>query len=266
MYTIVIDESGDTGVKDVEPDPSRGPSQYFCLCATIFREENRRVIEDVLKSLPFGNGVPHASNLNHFQKVHYCKSISKLPIGMIGVISNKLSLLDYQSDASKTSTHFYNKVMQYLLELIGQLWPTLQKQGSDVRIILELRAQRYSSLFSFIEKIQQKPFDIRSIPIKNINRFSITTQKKSEDLCLALSDIGAHSMFSAVRRDERNFGHSEPRYLYELRSIFYADKRGKILPKGIKPIHSIATLSLPQESSDFLTNFRNPKLNYHRLT
>ena len=119
MYTIVIDESGDTGVKDVKPDPSRGPSQYFCLCATIFREENRTEIEDVLKALPFGNGVPHASKLNHFEKVHYCKTIAELPIGMVGTISNKLSLLSYQSEAIKTPTHFYNKVMQYLFERIG---------------------------------------------------------------------------------------------------------------------------------------------------
>ena len=119
MYTVLIDEAGDVGLKGVEPDPSFGPTQYFCICATILNEDNRRLIEDALKTLPFAHGVLHANRLNHFEKAFLGRRISSLPLGMIGVVSNKLSLLGYLTEASKTPTHFYNKVMQYLLERVG---------------------------------------------------------------------------------------------------------------------------------------------------
>ncbi len=48
MFTIVIDETGDTGLKNVQADPSIGPSQYFCICATFFRDENTTAIESEL--------------------------------------------------------------------------------------------------------------------------------------------------------------------------------------------------------------------------
>jgi Protein of unknown function (DUF3800) len=265
MYTIVIDESGDTGLNGVEPDPSYGPTQYFCLCATFFRDENRSQIENRLAELPFGNGSPHANKLNHFEKAYYCKVLSDLPIGMLGAISNKLSLLSYLPQASKTPTHFYNKVMQYLLERVGEAMAKLGIKGSEVRILLEARAQQYSSLLSFIDNIQKNPHDTRSIAVRNIDRFSVSSIKKKDDKCMALSDVGANAIFCAVRRDKRSFGMSETRYLNELRHSFLADKTGKIFPSGIKPIHSISDLQLPEDTAQFLAGLTNPKRDYHRL-
>jgi hypothetical protein len=265
MYTVVIDESGDCGLNDVQADPSYGPTQYFCLCATFFKDENRNQIEETLARLPFGQGSPHANKLSHFEKVHYCRVISDLPIGMLGTISNKLSLLGYLPQASKTPTHFYNKVMQYLLERIGQAVGSYGLAKSNVRILLEARSQQYSSLLSFIENIQKNPLDPRSLAIRNIDRWSILSTKKKDEKCMALSDIGANAIFSAVRRDSRSFGLSETRYLNELRKIFLADGSGKVFPSGIKPIHSISDLQLPDEVSSFLANLRNPKREYHKL-
>jgi hypothetical protein len=71
MYTILIDEAGDTGLQDVKADPSYGPTQYFSLCATIFSEDNRAVLESALTQLPFNRGALHANKLGHFQKVHF---------------------------------------------------------------------------------------------------------------------------------------------------------------------------------------------------
>ena len=120
MFTVLIDESGDTGLENVAPDPSRGPTQYFCMTAVLFREENRRVIEDRINSLQFLHSGKHSKKLTHYEKAHLARTAAQLPIGIVGAISNKLSLLSYLPQAQKTPTHFYNKVTQYLLERVSQ--------------------------------------------------------------------------------------------------------------------------------------------------
>lgn len=156
---------------------------------------------------------------------------------MTGVVSNKLSLLHYLPQAKKTPRHFYNKVMQYILERIGQSIDVFWIKGHPVKILLEAREQKYSSLLSFVEALQKNPIDERSLSIRNIDRFSISAVKKKDDLCMALSDMGAHALFSAVRRDARAYGLSETRYIQELAPVFVSGKDGKIVPGGIKFIH-----------------------------
>ena len=204
MYKIVIDESGDTGLEIVLADPSDGPTQYFTMCAALFSDENHEHITQQLDSLPFqGKKARHAKQLNHFEKVAICQAIAKLPVGLLGVISNKLSLKEYMKEANQTPTHFYNKVMQYLLERIGHTVASLGIDKKHVRIVLEAREQRYSSLLSFIETIQKNPFDTRATYLRNIDRFSITAVKKENEPCIRLADMGAHALFCAIRRDKR---------------------------------------------------------------
>lgn len=265
MYTVLIDEVGDVGLKDVKPDPSYGPTQYFCACATIIDEDNRFQIEETLTRLPFFDEILHASRHGHFEKILLARTISKLPVGMFGLISNKLSLLEYLPDASKTPTHFYNKCIQYLLEKVGDALGKFGIPTSDVRIRLEARAQRYSSLLSFIDSIQRNPLDHRSVALRNIDRFSIAAVKKTDDACLPISDFGAHALFSAVRRDARAFGLSEPRYLYECRDRFMAGKDGSVVGHGIKAIHSLQDLALPGETVAFFQELRNSKREYWKL-
>ncbi|MGB7268008.1 MAG: hypothetical protein WBC90_00650, partial [Albidovulum sp.] len=98
-----------------------------------------------------------------------------------------------------------------------------------------------------------------------IDRFSVTAIKKSDDKCMAISDLGAYALFSAVRRDQRAFGLSETRYLYEARGSFLAGKSGQICGHGIKVIHSLNDLGLPQDTGDFLRGLKNPRREYWRL-
>lgn len=265
MYTVVIDESGDVGLENVLPDPSKGPTQYFCMCATIFNEANRQKILQELEPLKNKKGQIHASSMDHFSKVNACRIISKLPVGMVGVISNKLTLLEYLPEAKKTPTHYYNKVAQYLFERIGDVVGAFKFSSEEIQIRLEAREQQYSSLLSLIDSIQRNPLDSRSLSIRKIDRFSISAIKKQDDMSLAISDIGANALFSAVRRDHRSHGLTEPRYLKELSSVFLCGKDGKLVPKGLKPIHSIEKLGLDDFSGAELIMLSNPTADYRRL-
>ena len=82
---------------------------------------------------------------------------------------------------------------------------------------------------------------------------------------MAISDFGAHALFSAVRRDARAFGLSETRYLHEAKDAFLASKTGKISGSGIKLIHSIDDLGLPDDTAQFFRELRNSKKEYWRL-
>lgn len=265
MFTVVLDESGDTGLVNVQPDPSHGPSQYFCTCATFFREENRSLIESKLKPLANSKGIVHANKMSHFEKIRACRVLAALPIGMVGVISNKLSLLGYLSEARKTPTHYYNKVLQYQLERIGAGMIGMKIKSSELRVQIEAREQKYSSLLAFVAKIQKNPLDRRATLLRNLDQFSISSEKKTDNLPMALSDIGANAIFCAVRRDPRAFGLSETRYLRELSPIFLSDKSGNIFGKGLKPIHSISDLALPEDTSASLASLKNTQKDYWRL-
>ncbi len=262
MYTILIDESGDTGLTDVMPDPSYGPTQYFCLSAVIFKEDNRLLIEEALSGLPFKKTPLHAQKLSHFEKVHFCRQAAELPIGLIGVISNKLSLLEYFADAKKTPTHYYNKCTQYLLEMIGSFLATFSIPQDQVKIILETRNQRYDSLLAFVQAIQRNPLHPRAELIQRLNAFSISNAKKADDKCFALADLAANALFSAVRRDPRSFALSETRYLVELAPVFLANNQGRIFSKGIKPIHCLSDLGLPNGTLNALEAIQNPRKDF----
>lgn len=265
MYTCLIDESGDVGLDEVQPDPSYGPTQYFCMAAAFFQEKHRQHIEETLRKIPFIKKTIECKKLSHFEKVSLCKTVSTLPVGLLGVISNKLSLLEYLPAAKKTNTHYYNKVTQYLLERIGETVSVFNVDAKNLNIKLEAREQKYDSLLYFIDKIQKNPLDPRSIPIRNINRFSISAVKKHDDFCLGLADIAAHALFCSVSRDKKVLGLSETRYVRELRSIFISDKKGKVVPKGIKLIHSVKDMAIPDDEAEFFNNLTNPQKTYHRL-
>ncbi|WP_071798488.1 DUF3800 domain-containing protein [Natronohydrobacter thiooxidans] len=265
MFTVLIDESGNTGLKNVLPDPSVGPTQYFCMAAVMFRERNREAIEREISSLPFLGSGKHSKKLSHFEKAYLSRRISSLPVGIIGVISNKLSLLDYLQQANSTNTHYYNKVTQYLLERLGRIIATLGIDKDSVSIKIEARDQQYSSLISFVKKIQNNPLDHRASDLRHINPFTLSAVKKTDDKCFILADCASNALFSVVLRDERRFCLPEFRYLQELSPTFFASKNGLILPAGIKPIHSVEDLGVPAEVQDFLISLRNNRPKYQML-
>jgi hypothetical protein len=265
MFTVLIDESGDTGVHDVRADPSHGPSQYFTMCATIFRETRRSELLSTVEQLPFATKDYHSTRLSHFEKVHTCRRVAQMRVAMVGVISNKLSLGTYLREAKQTPTHFYNKVAQYLLERVGACLITYGISADQTRIVLEAREQRYSSLISFIRSIQQTPIDPRAAFLRKIDSFSITRMNKRQDPLFCLPDLGSHALFCCFRKDESLHCVTESRYLRELAPCFLADRRGRILPRGIKPIHSISDLQADPDIMTFLSDLSNPFRPFRRL-
>lgn len=184
---------------------------------------------------------------------------------MIGVFSNKLTLLEYLSEAQKTPTHYYNKVAQYLFERLGDTVGKYNVSKSNFRVHIEAREQKYGSLIAFLKSIQRNPLDERSLPIRNIETLSISAVKKKDDLSLALADIGAHALFTALRRDSETFAINETRYLRELSPVFMASRTGKIIPYGIKPIHTIEDLATDPITAEELKRLRNPNRIYSKL-
>ncbi|MGZ2256144.1 DUF3800 domain-containing protein [Roseobacter sp. A03A-229] len=266
MFTVVIDESGDPGVNGVQADPSFGPSQYFTMCATLFREDNRGLIEDAYSSFPWNSSKrKHAKHLGHFDKVHACKVISELPVAMVGVISNKLTLGNYLAAAKQTPTHFYNKVTHYLLERVGALLGAYSVPKENVRIVFEAREQQYSSLLFYIERIQATPLNSNARLLRNIDRFSITTIKKRDEPCMWVSDIGAHALFCLLRRDEKMHCLTEGRYLRELAPRFFAKRNGLIVDAGLKLIQNLDDVTSDQETKSLIALLRNPHKEYCRL-
>ncbi|WFE75172.1 hypothetical protein [Roseinatronobacter sp. S2] len=236
------------------------------MSVVFFREENREKIETALQGLPFLQSGKHSKNLSHYERIFLARTIAKLPVGMVGVISNKLSLLEYLPQASSTPTHYYNKVSQYLLERVSNALSVCGISRESVSIRLEARDQQYSSLISFVKRIQTTPLDHRAASLRGLNPFSIIAVKKKDDRCFILADCASNALFSMVCRDEKRFCLPEPRYLQELAPIILSNKQGEIMPFGIKPIHKLEDLGLPEDVKLHLKALRNPQRQYHLLT
>jgi hypothetical protein len=235
------------------------------MCATIFRESRRAELLRQIDELPLGKKDYHSTHLGHFEKVHVCREVAKLRVAMVGVISNKLTLGEYLKDAKKTPTHFYNKVAQYLLERVGVCLATYGIASDEVRILLEAREQRYGSLLSFVKAIQKKPIDPAATFLRHIDVFPISRAKKRDDPLFCLPDLGSHAMFCALRKDASMHSVTEARYLRELAPCFLSDRRGRIFPRGIKPIHSISDLGADPETLQTFRHMTTPIREFRRL-
>jgi len=248
-------------------DPSRGPSQYFTMCATIFRNENRNEITETFKNFSWNSkGNKHAKALNHFDKVYACQKVSELPVALVGAVSNKLTLEQYLPRARQTPTHYYNKVVHYLLERVGAILSAYEVPREDVRILLEAREQQYGSLLNYLKTIQDNPLHPKAKLLKGLNPFSIRAVKKKDEPCFWVPDIGAHALFCAFRKDIKQHGLVEARYLTELSPVFAAGKSGQILDYGIKVIHSLNDMSADPMVEKTLKELRNNNRIYCKLT
>ena len=97
------------------------------------------------------------------------------------------------------------------------------------------------------------------------DQLGIDTIMRAADGTENKGNIGANAIFCAVRRDNRSYGLTEPRYLKELSKVFVSDKEGKIVPKGLKPIHKIESLNLDSYSAQEIISLKNPLVDYWRL-
>ncbi|QEE35063.1 DUF3800 domain-containing protein [Octadecabacter sp. SW4] len=258
--TVFIDESGDTGFTKIRNNSAGGSSPYMAMSAVVLQPASQIAARQLLDELQeeFGKTKKwrHATDLNHNQRVYFCKKASELNVRFFGVISYKPTMREYASKIEWSPHKFYNKCAKYLLELVGRYLANVDESLTEPRIVFEERNHDYDAMIRYIAKVKDNPIYPQSNSLAAINPFSITRKNKDEEDLLRLADLVSHALYSCVNKTPDNFGIVETRYLRELSSKFAADSSGRVLGSGIKCIHKLEELSLDDETNEFLKKMR----------
>lgn len=258
--TVLIDESGDTGISTIRSAGKGGSSDYFTMGAVVLQEATAVKAVGVLGQLEhrFRKKKPwkHATELNHSQKLLLCKEMSKMHARFFGVISYKPTLGEYANEIGWEPDKFYNKCAKYLLEIVGSYLASVDANLLEPQIIFEQRNHNYDAMIRYLSKVKETPLYAQSSSLEAINPFAITNKKKSEEPLLRLADMVSHALYCCVNKTPDNFQITESRYLRELSARFAADQRGRVVGAGIKPIHSLNELALDEEVEKELVGLR----------
>ncbi|WP_317056109.1 DUF3800 domain-containing protein [Roseovarius rhodophyticola] len=257
---MFIDESGDTGVSSIRSSERGGSSEYFAMGAVVMQPATMTLARKLMDQLQHDFGKQkrwkHATNLNHSQKLHFCKSLSKLHVRFFGLISYKPTLGDYAEDIDWEPDKFYNKCAKYLLERVGAYIRQIDLSLSEPRIVFEERNHNYDAMIRYMSCVKENPIYQQSKSLDVINPFGITKKSKREEDLLRVADMVSHAIYSCVNKTPENFGITEPRYLRELAPRFAANPKGHVLGTGLKPIHDIKDMALDPEILQALSGLR----------
>lgn len=256
-YTLFVDESGDTGIGKIRSDDSGGATPYMTLGAVLIPETKKADIQEAIGnvSLTLNKSFLHCNQLKHVQKIFYAREMSKQQILCFGVVSKKKTLGSYKDEIDSNNNYYYNKCAQYLLEKVGKFMEINDVPSQDVNIVFEEGNYDYAALRGLISACRKNPLKPDTKYLSRINPFSITTQCKDDEPLLQPADLVAHALFKCVDKTRTNYNIPEPRYLSELKGLFFNDiKTGLIDNYGIKAVHRLNELSLDDDIHKLLTN------------
>ncbi|WP_157831887.1 DUF3800 domain-containing protein [Thalassospira marina] len=256
-YTVLIDESGNPGIKKIQTEKEAGASPYMTMGGVIIKDSSKEDLKEVIRSFTdeiTNKGSLHCSSLSHEQKVRYSQVLATLDVVIVGVISKKSTLGGYRDQIAGDHKKYYNKCAQYLLERVGMYLGRNDISPNDVSIVFEDGGFNYSGLRGLVRSCQRNPIQENSKFLRNINVQKIlATEKKNEPL-LQLADLVAHALYRCV--DGGRLGVLEGRYLEEIKPRFFACPEGKtVLSYGLYPVHTIDQLGLDVRIKRFLSAF-----------
>ena len=259
-YLFLVDESGDAGIERVRNEGQGGASPYMTLGGALIALEDAERIRDQMRKLclEIKKSTLHCKDLKHFQKLHFAKTVSTLPVVTFGLISFKETLGGYKEAIQGNSAKFYNTCARYLLERLGDFMATNGLGSHQVDIIFEEGNFAYEKLRNYIGMCQDRPMgrtpqQLANVKLlRNISSRCITATPKSEELLLQIPDLVAHAIYKCVDKSNASFHITETRYLNEISNLFYSNQEnGRIVGKGIKPVHRLRNLGLDEDTLSF---------------
>jgi hypothetical protein len=258
--TVFIDESGDAGVSSIRSKTQGGSSEYFTMGAVVLQPATmiaaRKLLDQLQEDFKRPKRWRHATDLNHSQKLHFCRKLSALNVRYFGVISYKPTLGAYAENIDWEPDKFYNKCAKYLLERVGNYLSAIGGDLSEPQIVFEERNHDYDAMIRYLGKVKENPIYEHSKSLASINPFGISSKKKTEEDLLRLADLVSHALYCCVNKTPDNFGIVEPRYVQELSKRFAADKTGRVFGTGLKAIHKLDDLQLDKDALAAFSSLR----------
>lgn len=254
-YTLFVDESGEPGIGNIRSANKSGASRYMTLGGVVVRNNDKKKLEDSLDHIKrtIKKDDLHCKHLDHFQKIHFAKSITQHKMRFFGVISDKLTLLDYKQKIDNDHSQYYNKCVMYLLEKVGWFMETRELNPNDLDIVFEKANVDYKKMRNLIATCKRNPMREATKKLKKIDENRISYAVKKDEPLLQIADLTAHALYKCVDTQPKNYEIAEPRYLKELSSLFFGNPNNNlVLNAGIYCAYSNREIALPEDIDEFL--------------
>lgn len=259
-YTLFVDESGDSGIRNIREEQGRGASRYFVLGAVLVPDSLRKNLNSELDklTLEFGKTELHCSSLKHTQIVRFSQKLNQQRVLCFGVMSNKTTLREYKSQIKNDHAMFFHKCAQYLLERVGDWARSAGVSGKSIHVQFEEGIVQVEKLRTYIDWCQMAPQHPNAKFLAYLDKNRIHSRAKFDCGELRAADLVAHSLYRCLEKTNHNNGILESRYLQEIQHSFYGDqKTNQVLNFGLKLIHNLDDLELEGQIAAVLRSLRS---------
>lgn len=160
MYTLYVDESGDSATSKIRTTSSSGATPYMVLDTAFVHSNDANYVSEKLLSIQdkIGKNHLHCNELKHFRKRYFARIIADCNTKFFAVISHKKTLGKYKAQIGSDTWKYYHKCLQYLLEIFGMFLQHHQIPPSKVSVAVEKSNSFVLTKFqNYIRHCQNRP-------------------------------------------------------------------------------------------------------------
>ena len=261
-FVVYIDESGDDGLRRVQPVDTHGSSEWFVLSAVVVRvERDAEAIQWVKNIVGKFTGAQrsdlHYADLSPTKRRVACQDIAQLPVRCFVVMSNKKNMRSYANPKPAYERNwFYWWCARLLLERVTQFCAmrSLREYG-EIRSLRVMFSQRggmsysrfrtYMNLLRFESEIGSLKLTAGDLDWRVIDLEQVFAYDHRQLADLQIADAVAGSFFQAVSQD--NGRTCDPSNAQLLEPRMYRGPRGAIIGNGVKPMPTLRAMKLSME-------------------
>lgn len=265
-FVAYIDEAGDEGFGKLAGPSSGGQSHWLSIGALIVSDENDREVaawrNEIISQFPQKRTRDlHFRYLNHSQRIAACRLLSKKPVGISVVCSNKITITNHpKKDFFKVKGHLYNYLVRFLLERVTGACARAARRDSHnasaaLRVIFSRRGGTdYHSMKDYLLLMRDGREVMPSQASINwgvLDPNDISVVNHAQSAGLQLADVVTSATANALEPDA--YGNPEPRYALELRSRFIR-LNGRVANSGLTVLPKPSMNPMSDDQKRFLSD------------
>jgi hypothetical protein len=270
-FVVYIDESGDTGLKNVKPNSEGGATEWLVLSAFLvaIQHDSQMVswVQDVQSEFKSKRRDLHFNKLLPFKKGLVCGALAQKDAKCFVVMSNKPNIENYENKKlGEERSWLYWWLTRLLLERVTDYCerqtPAAQVGKDKLRIFFSRRGGlTYDDFKNYLDLLRHqsvnKLLHLKTGDIKwsMIDTNEVHVRDHSERAGLQLSDVIAGAFYEAVERNRGEIEHCEPSYAKSLKPIVASSASGNVMSYGIKTMPSLWEMDLEDEQKAVFEHF-----------
>jgi hypothetical protein len=271
-FVAYIDESGDPGLRRVQPRTPGGASEWFVLSCVLVRIEHDSNVLLWVKNLVSApnsqRAYLHFRDLSPAKKRQVCETIGEKPLRCFVAMSNKKNMEGHRNDRPFPEPNwFYQWMTRILLERVTEFCQAVNEQSAQepktLRVVFSRRGglslhrlRQYLGLVKFQGETNSLYINTKKLSgsVLDPKEFRIFDHKMRAGLQLA--DAVASAFYQAVTLDKE--GACDPQFAKLLRPTMY-HRRKRFIENGIKPFPTLRQMDLAPAQREIFEFYGFPK-------